>query len=176
MIVRLCLAESETESTLDGDNESRPCWDSMPYGLLKMSSTWICGHQEKAPLCLIPGEAVPLCLVKGLLRGTSSPGSKTKFRQNPPWNLEKALTWRHQLCFGEPWDFWTTEMLCRQKIVLRMVSQSQLRSDGKICCGIEQLQGVKTEVKAVKKKKAAVDLLKFLFCPSGADSYIGLAR
>lgn len=67
-------------------------------------------------------------------------------------------------------------MLCRQKIVLRMVSQRQLRSDGKICCGIEQLQGVKTEVKAVKKKKAAVDLLKFLFCPSGADSYIGLAR
>lgn len=66
-------------------------------------------------------------------------------------------------------------MLCRQKIVLRMVSQSQLRSDGKICCGIEQLQGVKTEVKAVKKKKA-VDLLKFLFCPSGADSYIGLSR
>lgn len=57
-----------------------------------------------------------------------------------------------------------------------MVSQSQLRSDGKICCGIEQLQGVKTEVKAVKKKKAAVDLLKFLFCPSGADSYIGIAR
>lgn len=30
--------------------------------------------------------------------------------------------------------------------------------------------------KSCKKKKAAVDLLKFLFCPSGADSYIGLAR
>lgn len=61
----------------------RPFRDSKLYGLLNVSCAWTYRHQEKAPLCLVPGEAVPLCLDKRLLRGTSTPGSKMKLTQNP---------------------------------------------------------------------------------------------